>query len=134
MRDGEVLHSGMHVKFASLRVSNQDRAIEFYTKHFGMSVSKDARYSGDWRWIELALPGAQTNLLLEMRNNSDPSSSPDLAIAVEGLLERFQSMEKNGVEFLGEPETASWNPNELSVLFRDSEGNLVLLSEQINSR
>lgn len=120
----------MYLKFSPLLVSDQDRAIAFYTRHLGLSVAKDAAYSSDWRWVELALPGAQTKLLMEKRKNADRSERPDLAISVEDIQGLFQSMQADGIEFQGEPTSSQWDKNELSVLFYDSEGNLVLLTER----
>ena len=53
----------MHIQFAELPVFDQDRAKHFYGEVFGCSVVADSPMGAEgWRWIELGLPGAQTNL------------------------------------------------------------------------
>ena len=53
----------MHIQFAELPVFDQDRAKKFYIEHLNCQVAADAPMGEDgWRWIELSLPGAETNL------------------------------------------------------------------------
>lgn len=56
----------MHIKFAPLPVSDQDRAQDFYTRLLGCKVAVDKPYKDDgWRWVELKFPDAETTLLFE---------------------------------------------------------------------
>ena len=48
------------VKFASIPVSNQDRALAFYTEKLGFRLLTDQPFSEEQRWVELGLPGADT--------------------------------------------------------------------------
>ena len=41
------------VKFASVPVTNQDRALEFYTEKLGLRVITDSPFDNRQRWIEL---------------------------------------------------------------------------------
>jgi catechol 2,3-dioxygenase-like lactoylglutathione lyase family enzyme len=52
------------VKFASIPVRDQDKALEFYTKKLGLKVVTDSLFDGKQRWIELAIPRAETKLVL----------------------------------------------------------------------
>src|SRR5262245_56447379 len=56
------------IKFASIPVGDQDRALAFYTQKLGFVVSTDQPMdhgeSGGQRWIELRIPGAETRLVL----------------------------------------------------------------------
>lgn len=45
-------------------VSDQDRALEFYTRTLGFEKRADFLYGGDHRWIELAPPGAKNTISL----------------------------------------------------------------------
>lgn len=49
------------IKFVSIAVRDQDRALEFYTKKLGMRIITDAPFDGTRRWIELGIPRADTN-------------------------------------------------------------------------
>ena len=53
------------VKFVSIPVTDQDRALEFYTEKLGMTIMTDQPMGpGAQRWIELAVPGADTRVVL----------------------------------------------------------------------
>ena len=52
------------IKFASVPVTDQDRALEFYTKKLGLRIITDAPFNDDQRWIELGFPRAETKLVL----------------------------------------------------------------------
>ena len=52
------------IKFASVPVTDQDRALEFYTKKLGLRILTDAPFNDDQRWIELGFPRAETKLVL----------------------------------------------------------------------
>ena len=52
------------VKFASIPVTNQDRALAFYTEKLGFRLLTDQPFSEEQRWIELGIPGADTRIVL----------------------------------------------------------------------
>ena len=52
------------IKFANVPVSDQDRALEFYTKKLGFRVVSDSPFDDRQRWIELGIPRAETRLVL----------------------------------------------------------------------
>jgi catechol 2,3-dioxygenase-like lactoylglutathione lyase family enzyme len=52
------------IKFVSVPVKDQDRALEFFTTKLGFKVSTDQPFDGKQRWIELMIPGAETGLVL----------------------------------------------------------------------
>src|SRR6476469_8566619 len=52
------------VKFVSIAVRDQDRALEFYTKKLGMRLITDSPFDGTQRWIELGIPRADTKIVL----------------------------------------------------------------------
>ena len=45
-------------------VSDQDRAIEFYTQTLGFELRGDTPYGDGERWVEVAPPGAVTTIAL----------------------------------------------------------------------
>src|SRR5580692_8027463 len=53
------------VKIVSIPVRNQDVALKFYTEKLGFKVATDQEMApGGQRWIELMIPGSETNLAL----------------------------------------------------------------------
>jgi catechol 2,3-dioxygenase-like lactoylglutathione lyase family enzyme len=52
------------IKFASVPVSDQDRALAFYTTKLGFRILTDQQFDEKQRWIELSIPGAETGVVL----------------------------------------------------------------------
>ncbi|MFD8009757.1 VOC family protein [Streptomyces sp. NPDC058955] len=52
-----------HVATVGMRVTDQQRAIEFYVGDLGFEVRRDVPFGGG-RWIEVAPPGATTTIAL----------------------------------------------------------------------
>jgi catechol 2,3-dioxygenase-like lactoylglutathione lyase family enzyme len=46
------------IKFGSIPVRDQDRALKFYTEKLGFNIQTD-QPMGEQRWIELGIPGAE---------------------------------------------------------------------------
>ena len=51
------------IKFVSVPVKDQDKALAFWTEKCGFKVATDQAF-GPQRWIELLIPGADTGLVL----------------------------------------------------------------------
>ena len=49
-----------------------DKAIEFYTENLGFEKLVDIPFGDGLRWVEVALPGAQTTLALVPPREGDP--------------------------------------------------------------
>ena len=45
------------IKFVNVPVTNQDKAVKFYTEKLGFRVLTDQPYDEKQRWIELGIPG-----------------------------------------------------------------------------
>jgi predicted enzyme related to lactoylglutathione lyase len=118
----------MHIQFAELPVIDQDRAIKFYVDHLGLTVVSDEPMGTDgWRWVELGLAGAQTNLHFVRRQDEVPSEEPVLVLVdadVRGTIARLKARD---VEIVSEPREFRWQPGRLAAEFRDSEGNRMML-------
>jgi catechol 2,3-dioxygenase-like lactoylglutathione lyase family enzyme len=52
------------IKIVSIPVSDQDRALKFYTEKMGFKVATDQAFGPGQRWIELLIPGSDVNLAL----------------------------------------------------------------------
>jgi len=117
----------MHIQFAELPVIDQDRAKRFYVEKLGCEAAADAPMGGNWRWIELKLPGTQTNLHFHRKR---PDADPDEPVLVfvdadvAGTIERLRAA---GVEIITEPAEAPWQPGRVIAEFRDSEGNRMVV-------
>ena len=52
------------IKFVSVPVHDQDRALAFYTTRLGFTVATDQPFGEKQRWIELRVPKAETRVVL----------------------------------------------------------------------
>ena len=122
----------MHLQFAELPVSDQDRAKTFYTEKLGCRAVADAPMGDDgWRWIELGFEGADTALHFVPRADEKPSPGPVLVLVEDDVRGTVESLRAKGVEIVTEPEEASYMPGVTVAEFRDSEGNRMVLSERL---
>lgn len=121
----------MHIQFAELPVSDQDRALAFYTGRLGCRVAADEPMGGDgWRWIELALPRAETRLHFTRREDQEPSAEPVLVLVDDDVEGTVAALESQGVEIVSRPQEAPWQPGRTVAEFRDSEGNRMVLGSR----
>lgn len=118
-----------HLKFVSIPVENQDRALNYYTNTLDFSLKKDEVY-GENRWIEISLPNAQTYFLLE----KDPEAlkrsqdKPSIVLIVDNVKDAYKALRSRNVTLTQEPTEQSWGSGTYAML-TDSEGNTVLISD-----
>lgn len=111
------------IKFTSVPVQDQTRALEFYTKKLGLKVFTD-QAMGDSRWIELKVNGAETMLVLFERPNHAPGQLPGVVFVADNVRAMYEELKAKGVEFTQPPKKESWGEH---AILKDSEGNLVLI-------
>lgn len=119
----------MFIQFAELPVFDQNRAIAFYTRHLGCTVAADAPMGEeDWRWVELSLPGAQTNLNFNHRPDDTPGAEPVLVLVADDVVATVTALDAAGVEIVTRPHEPVWEPGRTVAEFRDSEGNRIVIA------
>ena len=116
------------VKFLGICVSDQDRALAFYTQKLGFRVVTDQPYDEEQRWIELGIPGADTRIVLfHFRKALKPGGNTNLTFwsdDVEGTAEELKS---RGVKFVMGPKREDWG---VAAAFEDADGNRFGLSSK----
>jgi len=115
------------VKFVSIPVTDQQRALEFYTQKLGMRVVTDAPFSPEQRWIELGIPRAETRVVLFTAPGQEKmiGGFMNLSFASDDVEATARELKQRGVEFVQEPKKEDWGT---SAIFKDSEGNQFVLS------
>ncbi len=115
------------IKFASVPVSDQDRALAFYTEKLGFAVATDQPFDGKQRWIELRIPGAPTGLVLFTPDGHEDriGSFSSISFNTDDIQRTYRELSARGVEFEGPPQTAEWGS---FALFKDPDGNSFVLS------
>jgi predicted enzyme related to lactoylglutathione lyase len=115
------------IKFVSVPVADQKRALEFYTQKLGFTIVTDQEFDAKQRWIELGIPGAATGVVLftpdEHRDRIGTFSA--ISFNCDNCERTYEELKGRGVEFDGAPQKMPWGT---FAKFRDSEGNLFVMS------
>ncbi len=118
------------VKFVTVPVRDQDRALAFYTERLGFQVATDQPFDEHQRWIELKLPGADTKVVLFQMGpewEAMIGKSMNFAFATDNVLRTYDELVARGVEFEGPPKEEPWGT---FAVFTDSEGSRFVLSSK----
>lgn len=92
------------VKFVSIPVSDQDRALAFYTDVLGFRLLTDQPFSDKQRWLELGIPGAETRVVLfQFGDKLQPGGQLNIALWTDDLEATARELKAKGVEFVMEP-------------------------------
>ena len=116
------------VKFVSIPVRNQDKALDFYTKKLGFQIVTDQPF-GPQRWIELRIPGADTQVVLFTPQGQEDriGTFTGMSYATDSVQKTYDELTARGVEFSQPPKKESWGT---SAIFRDADGNTFVLSSR----
>lgn len=117
------------IKFASVPVSDQNRALAFYTGQLGFIVLTDQPFGPEQRWIELRIPGAETRLVLfTPEAHADRVGTPShVTFLADDVQRTYQELAARGVEFTEPPQHTEWGS---FAIFRDPDGNSFVLSSK----
>ena len=117
------------IKFASVPVRDQDRAVAFWTEKMGFTVATDAPFDGKQRWIELRIPGADTRLVLFTPEGHEGriGEFQNVTFVSDDVERTYRELAARGVEFAGPPQTAEWGS---AAIFRDPDGNSFVVSSE----
>ena len=116
------------VKFVSIPVSDQERALAFYTDVLGCRLLTDQPHDDKQRWIELGIPGADTRIVLfQFGDNLKPGGLMNVSLWSDDVESTAQTLKAKGVEFVMEPKKM---PYGTVSAFKDLEGNVLGLSSK----
>jgi len=115
-----------HLKFASIPVADQNRALDFYTEKLGFVIAADKPFDGKQRWIELRIPKAETRVVLFTPDEHKDriGTFTGLSFATDDVEATYAEYKARGVEFKGPPQKQPWGT---FAIFHDSEGNSFVL-------
>ena len=109
----------MYIHAVTVNVSDQDRALKFYTEKLGFEVRFDAPMEDGGRWIMLAPPGHETCLVLNL-DAENAGKFTNHIFEVDDVFETHRQLAAKGVQFEDGPSMeyfGGWTT------FKDSEGN-----------
>ncbi len=115
------------VKFISIPVRDQNRALDFYTDKLGFTIITDQPFDGKQRWIELRIPKAETRVVLFTPDGHEDrvGSFMNMSFECDDIEQTYQELRARGVEFEGPPEKQPWGTY---AKFKDSEDNVFVVS------
>ena len=125
------------IKFASIPVKDQDKALKFYTQIFGF-VKKHDIPVGEYRWLTVVSPEGPDDVELSLEPNANPAGKtfqdaifkqgiPIAAFEVDRMDQEFSRLKELGVMFTQEPTPAG--PVIVAVC-ADTCGNLIQLYQR----
>lgn len=115
------------IKFVSVPVADQNRALDFYTEKLGFTIITDQPFDDKQRWIELRIPKAETRVVL-FTSDEDKGrigSFMNMSYVCDDIQKTYEELKGRGVEFVGPPKKEPWGTY---ATFKDSEGNSFVLS------
>ena len=116
----------------TVQVTDQDKALEFYTQKLGFEKRSDQPMGPNRRWIEVAPPGAQTRILLYKATPEAPGASSyeeaqssigkptAMVLEVDDIEATFAQLKAKGVPIREEPQKQPWG---WWGAFADQDGN-----------
>ena len=119
-------------------VSNQSKALAFYTESVGFEKKTDVTLPGGYRWVTVGPKGQELELALwEVGSATDPEQkawskqwapgkNPPIVVRVNDCREVHRELSSRGVEFPQPPKEYPWG---VAATFRDPDGNLFSLSQ-----
>ena len=115
------------MKFVGVPVSDQQRALDFYTGKLGFRVITDQPFDDTQRWIELGIPRADTKVVLFTAPGQDKmiGGFMNITFMADDVEATTKELKERGVEFVQEPTKADWGT---SAIFKDVDGNVFVLS------
>ena len=117
------------IKFVSIPVRDQERSLKFYTEALGFEILTDQEYGKGRRWIELKIPGGETNVVLFTAPGQESwiGHFSNVVFWTNSLEKTYEEMKSRGVEFVQPPTKEPWGS---SALFKDVDGNTFCLSSK----
>jgi predicted enzyme related to lactoylglutathione lyase len=128
----------MRIKYTSVYVNDQGKALKFYTEILGF-VKKADITAGKYRWLTVASPEDQdgTQLVLEPNDNLAAKAYQEAlfkqgiratSFFVDDIQKEYERLKKLGVKFTMEPTNLTGTGSTIAVL-DDTCGNLIQITQ-----
>jgi lactoylglutathione lyase len=121
-----------HVSLATVYVSDQDKALDFYVNKLGFEVRADDTM-GAMRWIQVAPKGAVTTIVLAHGyggwSEDKVGQFTGIGLEADDLEATYRELSSRGVEFTEKPSRQPWGTQSQ---FVDQDGNGYVLGQTGN--
>ena len=126
----------MRIQLTSVFVSDQDRALKFYTEVLGFRKKADIN-AGKFRWLTIVSPEEPDGTQLQLGPNDNPAAKTfqeamfkqgiyAANFIVEDLQTEYEKIKKLGARFTMEP---TKTPGSMIAILDDTCGNLIQLTQ-----
>lgn len=123
-----------HVHSAVVVVSDQELALDFYTRVLGWEVRHDNQMSPDYRFLVVAPPGHSAGLALGPPHihgrpapGADNPTDAGINLVTDDLMRDYADWTAQGVVFDGEPQPMPWGG--FGARFCDPFGNRFFITD-----
>jgi catechol 2,3-dioxygenase-like lactoylglutathione lyase family enzyme len=114
------------IKFVGVPVTDQQRALEFYTNALGFRVVTDQPFDDHQRWIELGIGRASSGITLFTPEGQENriGTFTGISFVADDVKATWKELVAKGVTFIQEPQEADWGT---AAIFADPDGNQFVL-------
>jgi catechol 2,3-dioxygenase-like lactoylglutathione lyase family enzyme len=118
----------MDVRTVGVPVTDQDRALDFYTGKLGFEKRMDVPM-GEGRWIEVAPPGAAATIaLVPSREGASAGVDTGIRLTTSDADADHAALQARGVD--ADPEVLRWPGVPPMFAFRDQDANRLVIVQQ----
>ena len=116
------------LKFVSIPVTDQARALTFYTERLGFQIFTDQQFGEGMRWIELKIARSDVKVVLftPEQHKAWIGGPLNISFKCDDVAKTVAELRERGVEFVGEPQKFHWGWH---AQFKDPDGNTFSLSD-----
>jgi len=114
------------IKFVGVPVTDQQRALDFYTQTLGFRVITDQPFDDNQRWIELGIGRSSSGISLFTPEGHENriGTFTGISFVADDVMATHRELAAKGVKFIQEPQQADWGT---AAIFADPDGNQFVL-------
>jgi catechol 2,3-dioxygenase-like lactoylglutathione lyase family enzyme len=111
-------------------ISDQERAIEFYVETLGFEKRADVPFGGEYRWVEVAPPGADTTIAIVVPPEGKQAGNAETGIGLntDDIDAVHADLKARGVD-VDDEVSRMGDPVPPLFWFRDPDGNTLMVVE-----
>ena len=125
--------ASLKIEFNTVYVSDQQRALDFYTQQLGFEVRQDDTMPGDLRWLTVALPDRETGIVLASGYGAGEGADArvgtftGVGFTTDDIQALYEQLSGRGVEFTEAPTMQPWGL--MQAQFADPDGNVFVVTQ-----
>ena len=108
--------------------ADQDKAVDFYVGTLGFEKTVDVPFGGQYRWIEVGLPGESTTIALAPPREGEPMEPRETGISLQtDDIDGYHARLRDAGVDVDEQVQRMGDPVPPMFWFRDPEGNTLMV-------